>query len=132
VTEEVGRELQLEAVDALHAQGRGHHPGVVEQHVEGRVVGEEAVGEGRHRVEVGQVEVSHLERRRGVLGQDLLHGLGALGGVAHREHHLRPRAGQPAGGFFTRAAVGAGDDAELAGLGGYSVHGLSFGGLGVT
>ena len=69
VAEVVGAELRLEAVDggALRA---GHHPGVADEHVEHRVVLQEAVGEGADAGQVGQVELAQVEvgvghRRRG-------------------------------------------------------------------
>jgi hypothetical protein len=84
VAEVVGAELQLEAV-RRRAVRRGHHAGVVDEHVD---VAIEAFGEGTHRGQIGEVQRANL----GVAAQPGRRGL-ALGGVADGEHDVRSGPG---------------------------------------
>ena len=90
----------------------------------GAAVGDQAVGELRHRGQVGQVDPADLEPGAGLRGQDLVPRPLPLGDRPDRHHHVRPGPGQAPGGFPAGAAVGAGDDDELACLIGNRVHDL--------
>ena len=73
-------------------------------------------------VQVGEVDPADLELGVGVLGQDLGLGGFTLGRGPDRHHHPRAGGGQALGGLLAGAAVGAGDDDELAALVGDVVH----------
>ncbi len=123
--EEIAAELQLEAVGGAEAGRRRHHPGVVDQQVERRAVGDQAIGEVPDAGQVGEVDPAHLELRGGMLGQDLGPGPLALRGRADGHHDTRPGGGQAPGGFLAGPAVGAGNDGDLPALIGNDVHGGS-------
>src|SRR5581483_8896536 len=88
---------------------RGHHAGVVDQEVE--LVALQSVHEGAHRREVGQVEGSDL-----TLSGHGARGLLALLQIAARDDHAGAVLGQLPRRDEPDAAVGSGDDRELAAL----------------
>ena len=114
VAEMVGAELHLETVGGL-AAGDGHDAGVVEQDVEAVVAGTEAIGEGRHRRQVGQVErfEGHVGGDDGTA--DAVEGVGALRLVPAGQDHLGAGPGQGQGRLEADAAVGPGHHGGAAG-----------------
>jgi len=95
VPEVVGADLHLESVDGA-AERDGHDARVVDQHVDLL----DAVREGAHRPEVGQVALANLGVRTDVLRDRL-----ALRGVPAGEHHPRTRGRELASHHRAEPAV---------------------------
>ena len=70
----VGGHAQLVALRALGVVGRQHHAGVVEEHVEPVFSGQEVLGRGADRAQVGQVDHDAVEAA-GAGGELLLYAL---------------------------------------------------------
>src|SRR5216684_1642323 len=83
----------------------------------------EATGELFHGREVSQIDVADVEVSGGLAREDLVPGLLALCDGADPHHDTCSRSRESPGGLLARAAVGARDDDELAGLVGDLIHG---------
>ncbi len=122
VAEDVGAELQLEAVDGLEPLRRRHDAGVVEQQIERKAAFELAGGEGAHRCQAGEVENSQLRLGVGNLASQAFERGLPLIPVSTGEDDGGAGAGKLAGCGIADTAVGAGKDhaaTDLAGdLGG--------------
>ncbi len=116
VAEDVGAELELEAVRGFEALGRGVDAGVVDQEVEGGVSGELAGGKGADAAEGGEVELAELDLGAGDRAADAVDGAFAPCLVAGGDDDGGPVAGELERGGEADAAVGAGDDGAAAGL----------------
>lgn len=108
MAEVVGRELGLPA-GADPGLRTGHDRGVVDDEVDGASRGGEALREPADAVEVGEVEVVHLDPVD--TGECLLGGLAPSGG----HDDLGTGAGQRARRLQAEARVTAGDKGELSG-----------------
>jgi hypothetical protein len=116
VAQVVGAELELEALGGHPPFRQAHHPGVVDQHIQSVVAGQDVVGQPVNGVQVGQIEGHHLDPRHGGGGQDaLMRGPAALG-VAAGQQHGGALGGQLEGGVVADAGVGAGDEHGPSGL----------------
>ena len=107
----IGADLHFQIIDRI-GLGTGHHPGIVNQYVEGLVA--PALTKGADAGKIGQVD--KLDAGLGSLGR-----LGNIGGnlcpsagITHGQHHLSPRLGQGPGRLDTNARGRARDNRDLA------------------
>src|SRR5712692_7455425 len=103
-----GFELQLEPVTG-GLLGREHHPGVVDQQVDPRVLGPQLACGGADGIQRGQVEGLDHDVRAGGGAGDAGGGALALLGVPHCQHHRRAARGEDPGGLEPEAGIRAGD-----------------------
>ena len=109
VAEVVRPELGLEAVGGA-TERAGHHPGVVDQHVDGVVGVEVGVGERTHAGQVAQVDHAGLDRRIGNGWRELGQGSGRPLLAAGQHGDRRAVGGERPGALTAEAGGGAGDD----------------------
>ncbi len=115
MAEDVGAELEFEAVGCLQAPGRGHDACVVDEDVEWAMLGEFLLGEVAHGTQGGEVENGQLGLGAGRVGVQAGESVFAALPVAAGEHDLGTLAGQLQCGVVADATIRAGDDDSLAG-----------------
>jgi hypothetical protein len=111
VGEVVHAELQLVALHG-RAPRRHHHARVVHQHVHLGHAGRE----GADRVEVGEIQLPHLDPGVRVVGEHVVPCGRPLGRITGGHDHLGVEAGECPGGLETESAVRAGDHEDASGL----------------
>ena len=109
VPEVVGAELQLEAVGG-GAEGASHDTGVVDEHVETVMVGEEAGGACPNTRQRGELELAHLEVGSRHRRADALHRRPTAIEVAHRHGDGRAVGGDGPRGLLAQAGRRTGDE----------------------
>ena len=114
VAEVVDGELELESIGREAALREGHDARVVDEEVEAAVGGEEGLSSGADGGEAGEVEVGGFELGVGDLSEDAVAGGVGFGSIAAGEDDGGPGAGELEGGVIADAAVGSGDERQLA------------------
>ena len=106
-------ELHLEPIGGL-GFGDRHHPGVVDQDVEGGVLGCDSGRRLADRVERGKVERDYLKEAIRDCGPQLLYRPVGLLRLPGGDHYGCPGRGECPGVLLSEATVGAGDDGRSA------------------
>jgi hypothetical protein len=108
----IGAELELEALSGPEQRGQ-HHARVVDQQIEPIVRCRKAMGEGRHGVEIGEIQDVGCGRSGRLLGSNPLGRGAALVRISAREHHVRAASRQLARDLQADAGVGPGDNGRV-------------------
>ena len=120
IEQQVGQQERREVVDgdrqlvAVLGQLKAgaDQPGIVDQHVDARVVREDCLGEPAHCGEAGEIgERAGDPWRARPLGDEPSRPLGAAG-IAADQHDLQPVAGEAERGMQSDPGAGAGNDGD--------------------